>query len=1492
MSTQEERGQAGLSINRMFTSEEHDPLDLIQWNTVEARAFRTGDDQKDMVMVEAPENWSQGAINVVASKYLKRSESINAGMGETSIRGLINRVIDTIANQGLKQGYFDEETRKIFRDEMSHILVHQFGAFNSPVYFNCGLMEAYGMAGTNVSNFFWDPKLGKPVETTNYYGYPQLSACFIQSIKDDLQDIWEHVGREMKIFKGGSGCISGDANVYTSDDGFIPIEKLFQKYSIDKDIIQFDDTGCYVDVSDLDISTISFDRSTGKFMKDQISKVWSYDVPKDDKLTISLDNGASATVSAWHPFEVWDGKNIVERRADEIQRGDAVIGTNDTIREHIAIEKLPVVSYEYDHYSSIISNEVEIDSDLSWLIGYFIGDGSLGYSRCSTTNKYGTRYEYENLRLRFFDETRECLERAASIISEKFGNQTTILRSRREGKGYEICFRGCNVTSFFRSIFTPGEKTYTVAIPEFMMFLPYRETLSLLAGLLDSDGSVYNRRAIYSTASKKCADQISLISATIGTGGSVVKNGNTYNITVCRKSSWGNKRLDIGSFMSHPDRKKKLSEPIIKSQGRNTCMKIDRELLCNLIGFPKQKGDWFSVKVGEKKFHLGRVEYEGIINPAKLSEILDELPQNDEIERLKLIAESITFVSSVEQCDSDPDFYDLTVNSNSNYIAGSGGLVTIHNSGTNFSSLRSNGESLKSGGTSSGVLSFLEIFDKAAGSTKSGGTSRRAAKMVILDADHPEIMDFIQWKSKEEEKAKMLIAAGMDSDFNGEAYKTVSGQNSNNTVRLTDEFMETLMRGGMWDLKSVTTGEVLRTVKAEEIFQEICEAAWRCADPGLQFDSTINNWHTCLKSGKINASNPCSEYMFIDDSACNLASVNLNKFLLPNGDFDISTFKHVCRLFTIAQDIIIDYASYPTETICKNSHSFRPIGLGFSNLGSMLMRLAIPYDSDRGRAIASTITAIMTAAAYGMSAEMAEVVGPFAAFKQNKTPMLSVITKHARKATNPTYEKMCPEYLTESAAEMWDETVALGKKFGFRNSQATLVAPTGTISFMLDCDTTGIEPEFALVKEKLYAGGGRDRLVNLSVEPALVTLGYTPDQIRDIITHINGSGRIKKHGDSGISEKRLLSFGFNEEIITKVNDKIKSSRSLGEAFSNTPEAMTVVKDVQMRFNIDADDIDDPLLRIGFEQSDISEANTHIYGHMGIETAPHLRAEHLSIFDCACMCGIDGTRLIQPEGHVKMMAAIQPFLSGSISKTVNLPNDATTQDIWDIFVSSWQQGLKCVTIYRDGSKGSQPLTVSGRPGEEDGIEEDLISSVVRRKRPPKLMMTGGRRCVQLNGYTIYVHAYRDEDTGKINEIWIDTKPGGGILDGFLNSMARLVSTALQYGIPMEEIVKKFAYTSFDPCGNSSHPKIKQCRSIIDLVFRTIAIDFLGDDSYADGIYVEQTPIPQQPVVQQSVQQEPVSRHTEVIICSNCGSDQVQKTGTCYTCRSCGTTSGCA
>ncbi|MBI3535103.1 MAG: vitamin B12-dependent ribonucleotide reductase, partial [Deltaproteobacteria bacterium] len=578
--------------------------------------------------------------------------------------------------------------------------------------------------------------------------------------------------------------------------------------------------------------------------------------------------------------------------------------------------------------------------------------------------------------------------------------------------------------------------------------------------------------------------------------------------------------------------------------------------------------------------------------------------------------------------------------------------------GTNFSKIRGAQEKLSGGGYSSGLISFLEVFDKGAGATKSGGTTRRAAKMVCLNMDHPEILDFITWKSREEKKAQALIAAGYASDFNGEAYKTVAGQNSNNSVRVTDEFMHAVERDDKWHTKARTTGETIDTYDAKMLWKKIAESAWTCADPGVQYDTTINNWHTCSNTDRIWASNPCSEYMFLDDSACNLASLNLVKFLKTDGSFDIDGYRQACRVFVIAQDIMVDLASYPTATIAKNSHDYRPLGLGYANLGTLLMLKGIPYDSEEGRTWAAALTAIMCGHAYAVSAEIAQKINPFEGFEQNSSSMLLVISKH-RKSAYDINSKHCPRQLVEAARFDWDLAYTLGEKHGYRNAQVTVLAPTGTIGLLMDCDTTGVEPDFALVKFKKLAGGGCFKIVNQSVPAALKNLKYTESltesEIRKIEKTLPGTFELSSC---------FTRFALGEEIL----NSLRISKT-------TYEVPT--------FNF--------LTWAGLTEVKIQEANEIICGTMTVEGAPHLKAEHLPVFDCANKCGSRGKRFIAPMGHVHMMASVQPFLSGAISKTVNIPNETTVEEIEDIYYQGWKLGLKAVALYRDGCKLSQPLS---------------------------------------------------------------------------------------------------------------------------------------------------------------------------------------------------------
>jgi ribonucleoside-diphosphate reductase alpha chain len=633
---------------------------------------------------------------------------------------------------------------------------------------------------------------------------------------------------------------------------------------------------------------------------------------------------------------------------------------------------------------------------------------------------------------------------------------------------------------------------------------------------------------------------------------------------------------------------------------------------------------------------------------------------------------SACFIQSVN--DDLMDIFELIKNEARLFKFGSG-------TGTNFSRLRGRQEKLSGGGTSSGLMSFLEVLDRGAGATKSGGTTRRAAKMVSLDMDHPEIIDFIDWKMREEKKVKALIDAGYPADFNGEAYKTVSGQNSNNSVRINDQFMQSYLEDGDWHTTMRTTGETVETFKARDLMDKIAMAAWSCADPGVQFDDIINDWNTALNTDRIYGSNPCSEYHFLDNTACNLASINLVKFLDDQGRFDIEGFRHACRVFFIAQEILVDFASYPTPVIAKNSHDYRPLGLGYANLGTLLMINGIPYDSDASYAITGAITAIMCGHAYKTSAELAAVLDPFPAYAPNRSSMLRVMNKH-REASYQIDEDHCPAELLQAAREDWDEAVLLGEKYGYRNAQSTVLAPTGTIGLLMDCDTTGIEPDFALVKWKKLAGGGYFKIVNQSINAALSKLGYTDRQIQDIQDTMLGRGTLK--GAPFANEVTMRELGFDDATIHAWYEAVKQTGSFNEWTAHiTPK----------------------LLRDkGMTTVEIQAIIDYVNGTQTVEGAPHIREEHLPVFDCANKCG-NGKRFIAPMAHINIMAAAQPFLSGAISKTVNLPGDATVEDIKEIYVEAWKKGLKCVALYRDGSKFSQALNTATSSAEDDAAEAD-------------------------------------------------------------------------------------------------------------------------------------------------------------------------------------------
>ncbi len=741
---------------------------------------------------------------------------------------------------------------------------------------------------------------------------------------------------------------------------------------------------------------------------------------------------------------------------------------------------------------------------------------------------------------------------------------------------------------------------------------------------------------------------------------------------------------------------------------------------------------------------------------------------------------SACFIQSVD--DDLMSIFELIKNEARLFKYGSG-------TGTNFSRIRGSAELLSGGGTSSGLMSFLDVLDRGAGATKSGGTTRRAAKMVCLDVDHPEIRDFVNWKMKEERKVAALIAAGYSSDFNGEAYRTVSGQNSNNSIRITDEFMQAVLKDDDWQTIARTNGKPLETFKARQLWKDMATAAWACADPGLQFDTTINEWHTCANTDRIRASNPCSEYMFLDDTACNLASLNLVRFLREDGSFDLDAYRHAGRVFLVAQEILVDHSSYPTERIARNSHDYRPLGLGYANLGALLMLKGIPYDSGEGRAWAATLTALMTGNAYAVSAEMAARMGTFKGYAANRDPMLKVIRKH-RDSVQNIQAAGVPKDLCEAAQEVWDLALHMGEKHGYRNAQVTVLAPTGTIGLLMDCDTTGIEPDFALVKFKKLAGGGSFKIVNQSVPQALANLGYPSDQIREIVHHVL-------------------------------------------------ETMT------------------------------------------IEGAPHFQSHHLPVFDCANRCGENGTRFIAPMGHVRMMAAVQPFLSGAISKTVNLPHETTVEEVEEIHLQAWKSGLKAIALYRDGCKLSQPLSTRQNPESQP--------SIASRKRLPS-KRRGVTVEAEVAGHKVYIRTGEYED-GSLGELFIDMHKEGAAYRSMMNCFAISISLGLQYGVPLSEFVEKFTFTRFEPAGIvTGHPNVKMATSIVDYIFRVLGMEYLGRTDFLQVKPALDLLGSTRTVSEQASDSTP-ELTGDAPLCDSCGHPTV-RSGACFRCLNCGSSTGCS
>ncbi|HEX2868504.1 MAG TPA: vitamin B12-dependent ribonucleotide reductase [Ignavibacteriales bacterium] len=959
--------------------------------------------------------------------------------------------------------------------------------------------------------------------------------------------------------------------------------------------------------------------------------------------------------------------------------------------------------------------------------------------------------------------------------------------------------------------------------------------------------------------------------------------------------------------------------------------------------------------------------------------------------------------------------------------------------GTNFSNIRGANEPLSGGGKSSGLMSFLRIGDRSAGAIKSGGTTRRAAKMVTLDMDHPDIEEFVNWKVIEEQKVASLVTGSKlcnlhlnrimkacydehpendrfnkklnqklkaavlearkalvpdnyierviqlaklgftsiefpeyDTDWNSEAYATVSGQNSNNSIRVTNQFMRAVITDSNWDLIWRTEKKKakeenrkpkgFKSIKARDLWNDIAYAAWASADPGLQYHTTINEWHTCPEDGEIKASNPCSEYMFLDDTACNLASLNLVRFYdAEKQKFDIEAFRHASRLWTVVLEISVLMAQFPSKEIAKKSYEFRTLGLGYANLGSLLMLQGIPYDSDQAAATCGAITAIMHMTAYAASAEMAKQLGPFEAYERNKENMLRVVRNHRRAAynvPNEEYEglsiypmginpKNCPSDLLKAAREDAEKALDLGTKYGFRNAQVTVIAPTGTIGLVMDCDTTGIEPDFALVKFKKLAGGGYFKIINQSIPPALKRLGYNQEQINEIVKYAKGAGSLKNC--PYINHESLKSKGFTDEALENLEMVLPSVFEIGFAFNRfilgeefCTKHLGFTKEQLSAWDFDM------LSALGFSKQEISTANDYVCGTMTVEGAPFLKHEHYPVFDCASKCGKKGTRFIKTGAHIKMMAAAQPFISGAISKTINLPNQATIDDIKAAYMDSWKLGLKANALYRDGSKLSQPLNTvaveeyeSIMEAKDDSdiikVAEKIIHRYIAKRRRLPDRRTGYTQKAKINGQSVYIRTGEYEN-GQLGEIFIDMHREGAAFRSLLNCFAISISLGLQHGVPLEEFVDAFVFTRFEPSGMVlGNDKIKMATSVIDYIFRELAVNYLGRNDLAHvapedrGHSAQPEEFESEEVISERFVElnssdiklpdniklprmkpdatikivtkpktDPMTSKIKEArekgytgdVCTECGSITMVRNGTCLKCMTCGSTSGCS
>lgn len=1485
----------GLKINRLFTKIGVSPFEQITYD-VRSSIIRNPDSSVVFKMdnVEVPKFWSQVATDILAQKYLRKAgvpqyspdgkqlfdKNGNPVLGpENSIKQIVHRIAGCWTHWGTKAKMFaTEEDAKAFYDEIAFMLLQQYAAPNSPQWFNTGLHYAYGINGPAQGHYYVDHETGELTKSIDAYSHAQIHACFIQSVKDDLvneggiMDLWV---REARIFKYGSGSGTNYSNLRGRGEslsggghssGLMSWLKIGDRAAgaikcVHEDTELITKNGIKK-VKEITREDLVLTKNGFK----EVANVFDNSHKRLVKVKTAL--GFEVVCTPEHRFLVRNQDGEEWKEAKEIAAEDFVC-IDFSGYEFSEYKKLRTIKLKH-HNEKEIKLPLILDEKFGEWLGLIYGDGNV-------TERKSAAYIGIQIGL----EDKDMINKFKMLSGELFG--VHLFENKRKDKrdnSVSIRIASKPLIRFLKENDIKKGFSTQLSIPMIIKESPTSVRAAFLRGYFEADGTI--EKHIYpacSSTSERLTKDIQLLLQSIGIL-------STRFCSKHRESAYGSlplHRLLVTSYFGIKefakkigfisDRKKKimaeslniLNERYFEQQWILPYFEKDFEEMYN--GLTAEK---YAVRRATSKYFretTGKTNF----NRFRANRLLNRFGQLQGTFVETLAKSNIYYDRVIVEPFGFGHVFDIEVPDGDQYLIN--GIIT-HNS---------------------------------------GGTTRRAAKMVILDIDHPDIEEFINWKVEEEKKVAALIAAGYSSEYEGEAYQTVSGQNSNNSVRIPNRFMHSVINDGKWELKWRTNGKICKTLKAKELWNQLCNAAWACADPGIQMDTTINEWHTCPASGRINASNPCSEFMFLDNTACNLASLNLMKFFDKDTlIFDVEAFKHAVRLWTIVLEISVLMAQFPTKEMADLSYRTRSLGLGYSNIGTLLMVSGIPYDSDKARSIVGAITALMTGQAYATSSEMAKYFGPFKEFEANRKHMLRVIRNHRRSVYNAepdTYEglgviptsidpELCPRYLLKAANDIWDKALKMGEDYGYRNAQVTLLAPTGTISLLMDCDTTGIEPEFGLVKFKKLAGGGYFKIINQSVIYALRNLGYNEEQIKDIVKYMSGTNTLKFAPH--INTTSLREKGLRDEDLENIEKHLPSVFDINSAFT----VWTLGEETMKRLGVPAEKYNSPafnmLKYLGFNDKQIDEANNYICGTMTIEGAPHLKEEHYPIFDCANKCGKKGKRFLHHMAHIKIMAASQPFLSGSISKTINMPNEATVDDVKDTYMESWKLGLKSIAIYRDGSKLSQPLAAK-----LEQAKKETEHTPVRKKLPDeRRSITHKFQIANQEGY-ITVGLYDDNRPG---EIFITMNKEGSVVAGLMDSFATSISIALQYGVPLKVLASKFVHTRFEPSGITNNPEIRMAKSISDYIFKWLALKFLSEEDLdslgikkaengnGNGVHKDfSKPQPDQMTLSifefDKKKKENRELNSDAPACHICGGLMV-RSGSCYVCLNCGANSGCS